>query len=451
MGLRHHGFSIASALAVAVAAGCSGGGSGPGPAATPATPTPTVRTRPLAAGDTFAYAGTSTNADTFDGSNPPGGSTVTSQVAQAIAVSGPVAYNGLATAFDFKTSETDAAPLQQTSITTDTYYGTKAGAGGTTQLVTSGFVSSDSFGEHLTVTLGSGNGLVDILPESAGTSWSNDGAQTILRTEADGTSETRTYAGDGSYADTTVYPQGSQFTPQPAPLTARIVEAKDGSGSYSLPLGGTSPNATISFGTPDPTGHVPIVVSAPNPVETATPAAFYSPGPLYRESDVTSVGRAIPAACKAGSSFGTSANAVTQTATRVDTILGTVESLAQTSYVVPKYGVACVQLTDTTDVYYDYSGQSNKGLAGIAFDGGPTPVEVNTLATTLGLTNAVVQAMSVRAGTTAAATAGWRLANARSNFIATVERARAARTRRAVAYVSEALRRLPAAAPGGKK
>jgi hypothetical protein len=437
------------ALGACIVAGC-GGGSGGSPSGSP-TAAAAVASRPLAAGDTFAYAGTTKQTQVFNVSSPAAQSTVTSQVAQSIVVSGPTTYNGLAGAFDFKTAETDTAPLQQTQVTTNTYYGTKASSlAGFTDFVSSGSTSSDSLGERTTVTLGAGNELVDILPETSGESWTNDGAQTIVTNEADGTSETRTYAAGGSYDDTTTYPQSSQFTPQPAPLTATIVENGDGSGRYSLPLFGSSPNVTISFGTPDPSNHVPIVVGDPAPIETADPVAFFTPGPLYKESNVDNVGRPIPAACGVGASFGTVGNALVQTAQRIDTVLGTIESLSQTSYVIPKYGVACIQLTDTTNAYYDYSGQSNVGLAGISFAGGVTPTEVDTITTTLGLTSGTVQSMSLHAGSATAGT-GFAIANARANFVATVDRARLRSKKRAIAHLRAALlRAYPGITHGGK-
>lgn len=444
-------------LAASAVAGCGGGGSGGGGPASPPTAQPAVESRPLAAGDAFAYAGATTDVKHF--TNPAAASTTTSQVVQSVAVSGPTTFNALTNAYDFKTSETDTSPLQQIGFTTDTFYAeVPASTASFTDLVTSGYTSSDTLGERTIVKLGAGNGLVDILPET-GQAWSNNGAQTSVTNEADGTSETRTYAADGSYEDTTTYPQGSQFTPQPAPLTATIVENGNGSGSYSLPLFGSQPNVTISFGTPNPAGQVPIVVAAAAKViETATPAAFYSPAPkLYAETDAGSLGQTIPAACKAGVAFGTVGNAIVQTAKRIDTILGTIETLSQTSYVVPKYGVACIALTDTTDSYYDYTGQSNVGLAGIAFNGGATPTETDRIATTLGLTGATLQTMSLReratGGTTAATVAtGMRLANARSNFLALVDRARVARKASALARLRAAVQRAyPSNVRGGSK
>jgi len=436
---------LATAALACIVAGC---GATAGIPASGPTPLPLVTSRPLAAGDTFAYAGTTVQTIAFNGSSPGSNSQVTWQVAQSVTVGGPTSYNGLANAFDFKTSETDTAPLQQIALTTDAYYALQA-ASGTTQLLTSGSTSSDSLGQKTAIALHGGNQLADELPEAAANSWSNNGAQTIVENEADGSSDTRTYAADGSYTDAAVYPQSSQFTPQPAPLVASIVENADGSGSYSLPLFGATPNATISFGSPDPAGRVPIVVDDPGPVEEATPGAFYSPGPLYKETDVTNVNQTIPAACHVAATFGSKADALVRTATRIDTVLGTIENTAQTAYVVPVYGVACIVLNDTTNVFYDYSGQSNQGYSSIAFTGGTVPVEVDTIATTLGLTSATVQPSSLRRGV-ASAESGPRIAMARTAFMAAVERARAARARRAFAHIRAALARPHAvASPGG--
>jgi len=146
----------------------------------------------------------------YSGASPKPSSATFFTVGQNIAVTNNATFNATSGLYDFKTLETDTSALQNISITTDTYYGTLASGNGTTFLVNYGYASSDSNGEKFTVTYtnpGARNGLIDVLPETGGAAWSNSGAQAIAQSESSGFTASRTYAADGSYTDTSNYPQ----------------------------------------------------------------------------------------------------------------------------------------------------------------------------------------------------------------------------------------------------
>jgi hypothetical protein len=443
-------FLFCSVLAVTLASCGGGGGSGstpshptPTPTGGPATPTPTpvpsvaVSTRPLANGDSFTYAGQTQQSFVYEGASPSPAASSIASVTQTVAVTAPAAFNSVSGLSNFVTQETDTTPLQTTTITTDTYYAEVA-SGASTNLVDYGYSSSDNFGESLVVQYGSSGGavprIIDELPEVPGASWGNNAAESLNETSPGNQTSVRTVNADGSYTDTTTYPSGSPFTPAPAPVTATIVENSNGSGSYSFPLGGP-PNTVVTLGSPQPApaSVIPITIAQPGfaPITGTVPVWFPVPLVLHTETDTNDGAQNIPAGCNVPSSLGQTANAIVQTATTTDTILGTIETLLQTEYVVPTNGVACVVLDDVLTSYYDYSGQS---VDIINFSN--TPLETTTVATTLGLTEASVssrlRAAQVRA-------AGFRIASARANFVATVERIKLEHERRLLTHLHRAI------------
>jgi hypothetical protein len=433
-------------VAASLVAGCSGGGGGPVSGGS-ATPTPgasalAVTTRPLQNGDTFSYAGTTLQTFVFSGTTPEPESTTLYAVAQSIAVSGPTTYAGTSNVFDLTDTETDTSPLQTIGITTQTYYALLTTSTGS-NLVTYGFTSTDTNGESLAVTIpnvGSGNGLLDELPEKSGQSWTNGAAQVANETSPGGITSGRTVQADGSYADKTNFPIGSIYaSPVPgSPLVnaAIITENSDGSGSYVfdaiVTAGGQPENVEeLDFSTPVPASSgVPasIAISEPqpsaSPLVVTIPVWYPQPLKLYTETDVDDGAVSLPPSCAVPSSLGTAADAVVQSIVSYDTIVGTAETLSQTNYVVPNYGLACVVLGEKLQYYYDYSGQTN--LFALVPNANVTatatyPIETETIATTLGLTQTSVTAAArsgasvARSGTLAT---GLRITNARSNLLA---------------------------------
>ncbi len=85
---------------------------------------------------------------------------------------------------------------------------------------------------------GKGNGLIDVIPEPSHTGQAvpivpaNNAALTHVERDPDGQVTQHTTNGDGSYTETATYPDGSSAVAQ---------VNSNGTGSYSLPLGGASP------------------------------------------------------------------------------------------------------------------------------------------------------------------------------------------------------------------
>ena len=423
-------------LAITVTVGCGGGGGatgGPPPVGPTGAPFATIGTRPLASGDAFAYAGTTQQSFVFMGAVPSPASNTTYTVTQNVAVTGPVSFNGQTSAFDFKTSETDASPLQSIATTTDSYYGTSG-----SNYVTYGYASRDTLGEALNVAYGAAR-IVDRLPEVRGDMWTNTAAQTLTETSPGGVTSQRTYAADGSYTDTTNYPVGSIYSANVPALTATITQNADGSGSYVLAGGGQNVIA-LSIGTPRPAAAggsvIPIVRTRGAAAPTETDVSDWYPAPLvlYGESDANTGGSTIPAACNVAASIATTANVIVQNTTSIDTINGTVEKIHTTNYVIPTTGVVCVTLADTLQSYYDYSGQSPTFPKLSS-----TPQETKTVSTALGLTSSTVQPALRRAASAPASAAAFRVADARANLLALVEHEKIAYRRRFAAALARTL------------
>jgi len=437
---------------------CGGGGGSPGPSQTPGS------YRPAVSGDSYAYAGTSTTiflraaltTVPTPSPNPTFGQTTTAAVAQSVTVSGAT-FDNIAGLYDFATSETDTAPLETTSSKTDAYFAYLA-SGTTTLVELIGTTQTTSGGVQYQSREGTGNGLVDVLPETTGAILpANGAALTTNETDPDGQTTTRTVNADGSYTETSNFPDGS---------SSRAVENSDGSATYSFPLDGIAlAGANTSFvvgpvSAASPGAVIPITITVPAGISptgstevVSRPVADWypqTPPVLSKETYVDNGPAAIPASCGVAGAYATPARELTQTIVRVDTVFGELETWQNVTYTVAGVGVACVQLSDSVAQYYDFSGQTNKSIAVSA-----TPLQTTTISETLGLTTATLDASSVArsaqsvtptGGAAALSATAARSAAAQAaaaSFGAVVERSRIAR------HTSFA-RRLGDAAGGGR-
>lgn len=438
---------------------CGGGGGGPGPVPAtptpkpPASPTPTPTptptpppARPASNGDSFAYAGTLVRG--FVRNAEPGlplptpvqtnAQTFTSAVTQKVAVTTGASFGGATNLTDFKTVETDAqvSPAKTTIVTSDAYSNYPVGGSGNVRAVAT--VATTSDGAKFVTAFGTGNGLVDVLPEVTGPIGPPNNASLVTsELDPDGTTTTRTTNPDGSYSESSKYPDGT---------SALATEAADGTGTYSLPLFGfgtspsmpTTPNTVLTVGAIVPAAaplpaYIPItIVYSPALLAPATPpptmrkVGDWYPGTppqppvLASETYVDTGSQPIPAACNVSAALATSGNALVQTISKTDTIFGEIESLTTTSYVAAA-GVVCTQLVDSVTQYYDYSGQTFRTLATFS-----TPLQITTVTETLGLTAETLLGTVRRTDEARSVTGGAMVATAGllQNFTASVERRR---------------------------
>jgi hypothetical protein len=373
-------------------------------------------------------------------------------------------FNGTNDLDEFETTETDTTPRQTTTISTDTYYGFGTSTGPTndttfitqTPLTLYGSTSTASSGETVSISLASpgfpnNSGTVDLLPEENTPTWINGIAETYVQNESDGFSATRTYNADGSYTENDTYPQSSAASPQPAAETATLVQNSDGSGSYSVPLFAPG-NDTFTYAAPTSAGLIDVTLtpnanSGGNPyvfqVSAWFPQPLSSSKPAYSEIDRDNGAVTFPSACgfNAGQYDGSkTGNELEQKFTRIDTILGDLEFFDQLTFVAPNGVAACVLLNDVTYSFYDFSGQTNTDQ-GPGFQGGNDPYQTTTISTTLAITGTPVanaverKSDAASAGASPIGISASAVANARANFLTTVDHYRALRERKMFARV----------------
>jgi hypothetical protein len=327
--------------------------------------------------------------------NPTDTETINTAVTQAITVStpGPSQY-------DFHVVETDVLNngLKTSTVTSDEAYNYVV-SGAATDVEFTGYTSTNSDNVADAAAIGTGNGLVDILPEVSGPILpANNAAETMTESDPDQAAMQRTIAADGSYTET-----GNDAVGIPTATT----ENADGSGSYEFPfLEPADSSYTVSAPSPGPSGgpdQINIVLTVPanlvgNPAPDATPAAipvgpipvwYPEPVVLSQQTQTDNGTVALPATCNVPASLTKSANQIVQATTTVDPVFGETDVNTTTTYTEPGIGAACITLSDVVTQYYDLSGQTQGFSQGdLGFQS--TPFQTTTTTETLGITSATV-------------------------------------------------------------
>jgi hypothetical protein len=429
-------------------AACGGGGGAGAPGSAPATSAPTNgSSRPAAVGDSFVYAGSFSQTfvrppitrDPVPSPNPPSTQTLSYAIAQTVTVAAPPASGTFAGAtYDIHTVESDLllGGLKTLTTTTDAYE-TYTPSGSSTIVRALGSTSSTSDGSTFQTTFGAGNGLIDILPETAGPIVpTNSAAATLSEIDATTQSTQRTTNADGTATLAISYPDGT---------VANGSYASDGSGSYRLPL--VIPRtSTFAVGAPQPDSSgmpiIPITITYaaglfPTPNTTPTPTvvnrtvAVWYPQPLVlaQASLVDNGVATIPAECNVGK-YARSGNELIETRSSVDPIFGELDTQTTTSYTVPGVGLACVRLSDVVTTFYDFSRQTPSLVRTQS-----TPDQMTTTLETLGITQATVFGTTSRARTLATSRAFVAASGAR--FTAVLAQTRANRRNAVFAHAGE--------------
>src|SRR6185437_10771217 len=144
---------------------------------------------------------------------------------------------------------------------------------------------------------GSGNSVIDQLPEVPQARWQNDARRTFTLT-SNAEKLTDTYAADGTYTEAADYGGG---------VAAYLNTYGDASAVYQWPYQGGSRNSTISF---SPPRHGKIQVVFTNVVgfpqsELFDAGAWFAMPPVLASDAFVDTGSArVPAACKTGAQYG---------------------------------------------------------------------------------------------------------------------------------------------------
>ncbi len=199
---------------------------------------------------------------------------------------------------------------------------------------------------------------VDVLPETAGASWSNDGAQNEVE------NGTRRAAGRRPLhigrRERPCSRRPAAALPSPTPQTPLISASQNsaGAGSITRPLSfnGTG-SATYAFAAPSG-GAIAVHYSdsSGNANNYSEPAWFAAP--LYAEFDQVVGTVPIPAQCNAPAAAGTSATEVQRQLKRIDAIVGYADQQTIQTYDVLGIGIVCTVATDVNTSYVDWTGGS---------------------------------------------------------------------------------------------
>ena len=217
--------------AAALLAACGGGGAPALPTTAPpvggaGNPAVSSSARPAAVGDTFAFSGSSQESDvyTYPVGSPFPSTATAAKISENVVVtasSDPLGSGGT----DFHSTTTTVGTTATRTATGDSYYSTVSAGSGTNFVLNAQQSVDDSKNTYAwTYTTPQ---ILDVLPESAGATWTNSPAGTYNETDADGAMIARTTSADGSYNETDTFRTGG------VPSMNFLVNP-DGSGAWTF-------------------------------------------------------------------------------------------------------------------------------------------------------------------------------------------------------------------------
>ncbi len=337
--------------------------------------------RPGASGDSFTFTGTisSTQQLTASPTTAPqvtsGTVTVTTNVTADTAVS---ASNDQAQS---TSTEVDKYALQTITTTTNTVNQFALTSPFNVSVVSTDAV--DSNGAEYVNTYGAGNGLLDVLPETAGSFGPNTAALVYQENDPANYTRTRTINANGSYTEDGYDPFGDeQIVTTNSDLSASYDASQYDYRTFSFTKPTGSP-AMITIGYEYNDGNPNDTQTASFPIMSWIPTGTTQPSV---ETDVDDGATPFPSGCAVPAKYGTNGNKIVQSITRVDPALGNYETEVITTYVVPIFGPACIVMTDNVNTYYDYTAQYGYGLYYSAA-GFSRPVETTNTTETLTLSS----------------------------------------------------------------
>ena len=332
--------------------------------------------RPGNNGDVFSFTGTLSSTTQLVNSNPTHPQTDAANVALTSTVTGftPATGGGQSAV---QSTEIDSYPtLTLTTNTTSAYVYATSGGHATLSIKSSDATDSNHV-EYLT-QYGTGNGLLDTLPETSGAFGPNTAAMTYTETDQANFGRTRTTNADGSYTE-----QGHDSLGDVQTITVN----SDNSASYDArQYSGFRFTMTAPSAPPNP--RIILRVFQGNTQVAAFNLPSWIPTSLThpsQETDADNGTTAFPASCNVPSKYGTTGNQIVQTINRADAALGNLETLTTTTYTAGTAGPVCIQMTDSVQTFYDYTGQN--GFV-ILVSGGTTPIQLFSMTETLTLQSA---------------------------------------------------------------
>jgi hypothetical protein len=276
--------------------------------------------------------------------------------------------------------EIDTYPLLTLSTKTISKY-KYAVAGSTVSISALSSDVTDSNGVRYLTQYGAGNGLLDVLPETAGSFGPNNASLSYYEVDQAGFKRQRDVRTDGSYIEKGYDVFGDVQTINANADLSAFYDANQYSGynfTITKPNGSNQITVSIKQGA---TNRGSLTIASWIPVGTTQAST---------ETDVTTSGVTFPVTCSVPAKYGTSGNQLVQTIKRVDPALGNFETMTTTTYVGAGVGPVCIVLSDVTKTYYDYTLQN--GFVLFVSSGGPAvPLQTTTISETLTLQSSNVQ------------------------------------------------------------
>ena len=351
--------------------------------------------RPGNVGDVFTFTGSLTSTIQLVNRNPTQPQVDTAAVAltSTVKTASVIATPVPAVTTTAHSDETDTYPLLSVKTGTDSAYayvtGTAAGipptvVPGTVAIVSTNATDSNGviYATQYDPSGISGNGILDVLPETAGPFGPNNAVLQYDETDQANFTRHRVVAASGAYTE-----QGKDALGDVQTITVNA----DNSATYDArQYSGLRLTMTAPSVPPNPRIIVRIFNSAGTQL-AAFNIASWIPTTLTQpsvETDVDNGSKTYPAACNVPAKYGTAGNQIVQTITRADAALGNLETFTTTTYVAPRVGPVCIQLADSVQTFYDYTGQN--GFS-VLVSGGTLPIELTSLAETLTLQSATVE------------------------------------------------------------
>jgi hypothetical protein len=370
--------------------------------------------RPGNKGDAFTFSGTLSSTTQLVNSNPTAPQVDAATVALTSTVNDftPVTGGGQSAVHS---TEVDNYPQLSVTTGTDSAF-VYAPSGSTATLSIKSSDAKDSNGSRYVTTYGTGNGLLDVLPEATGPFGPNNAALTYAETDPAQFTRTRTTAASGAYSeqDTDAFGDVQQVTTN-ADLSG-VLDARQYSGfRFTMSAPSAPPNSRIIFRLFNASGTQLQAFSLPSWI----PASQTQPS---IETDADNGSKPYPAACNVPAKYGTSGNQIVQTINRADAALGNLETQTTTTYVAPRVGPVCIQMTDSVQTFYDFTLQN--GFV-VLVSGGTVPIQLTSITETLTLQSATTEGgthtTSVARGTSSLSTSAFApVSFARARFDHTV-------------------------------
>lgn len=328
-------------------------------------PVSTTSSRP-GVGTSASYAATFTGTLTVVNTNNIINSTpVTATSTSAVTTNVTTALNGIGNTV-FTSAEADVAQLRTTNVTTAATVAYEPVSGGTdVRTLTS--VATDSNGVILETDYGLNNGLVTILPEVNGATFTNDGALTYKETDPGispgSVTTTNLINGDGTYTRTT-----NSIDAFGNPQVDTSTQTATLNGSYYIHELAGPGTAGRAFVMTAPAGGNPPTIGYYNLTATNTlgsARAQIQPGynwlagvtALVSETDTITANQTLAASCAPATAFNKSSTLVQQVLTSYDVVFGTLETRTISSYDQVGPGTVCTVVSDLVQNFYDYSQQ----------------------------------------------------------------------------------------------